>query len=80
MDSLELDPRFRKYKHYLELWREHIKDQWAEGEISGEIENACAFGKAQLLKDQVSLNYADIREFFVSTGKIKEKAEDGPTD
>ena len=74
------DPRFRKYRHYLALWLEHVKDQWAEGEISSEIENACAYGKAQLLKDQVALEYDDIRNFFIETGAITETDKDESED
>ena len=79
-DSLKADPRFRKYRHYLALWHEHIKDQWAEGGISGEVENACAYGKAQLLKDQTELDYDDIREFFITAELMKEKEEDGTSE
>ena len=79
-DSLVADPRFRKYRHYLGLWLEHIKNSWAEGQIVGELENSCAFGKAQLLKDQTDMSYEDIRAFFITAELIKEKEEDGNSD
>ena len=74
------DPRFRKYREYQRLWLEYIKDQWADGQISGEIENADASGKCQLLKDMVALDYEAIREFFIEAGHIKEKEEDESED
>ena len=74
-DSLLVDPRFRKYRHYLELWLEHVKDNWADGLITGELANADAAGKTQFLKDQIGLEYEDIHEFFVGVGHVKEAEE-----
>ena len=71
-ESLVADPRFHKYRDYLKLWLEHIKDRWADGEIVGELENADAAGKTQFLKDQIDLDYEDIRRFFVETGSMKD--------
>ena len=51
-----------------------------EGEISSERENACNYGKAQLLKDQVAMDYEDIHGFFIESGLMKEKEEDGGTE
>ena len=66
-------PEFRAYREYQRLFLEFIKDQWADGQISGELANADAAGKCQLLKDQVALDYEDIRTFFIESGHIKEK-------
>ena len=60
------------YRDYLRLWLEHIKDKWANGEIVGDIANADAAGKTQLLKDQISLDYEDMRQFFVAIGRMKD--------
>ena len=79
-DSLAANPVFRKYREFQRLWLEFIKDQWADGQITGELENADAAGKCQLLKDQVALDYDDIRKFFIEAGHIKETASDENTD
>ena len=71
-ESLVADPRFHKYRDYLKLWLEHIKDKWADGEIQGDLANADAAGKTQFLKDQIELDYDDIRSFFVETGSMKD--------
>lgn len=74
-DSLKADPRFRKYRHYLVLWLEFVKDQWADGQILGEIANADASGKCQLLKDQIAMDYEDIKDFLIEAGYIKAPQE-----
>jgi hypothetical protein len=56
------------YREYLRLWLEHIKDQWADGKIVGELENAEASGKAQFLKDLIDIDYEDMSEFYISIG------------
>lgn len=76
-DSLKGHPGFRKYRAYQGLFLEYLKDQWADGLIAGEVENAEASGKAQLLKDMVALDYDDIRKFFIEAGHIKETQENG---
>ena len=78
--SLRADPRFKKYQEYQRLWLEYIKDQWADGMISGELANADASGKCQMLKDMVELNYEAIRSFFIEAGHIKEKASEQDID
>lgn len=55
---------------------EHIKNQWADGQIRGDVDNAEAHGKTQLLKDMVALDYDDIRTFFIEAEHIKEREED----
>jgi hypothetical protein len=77
LDLLKGIPEFRKYQHYQALWLEYLKDQWAEGAISDQLELASASGKAQLLKDMVGLDYDDVYSFFVNAGHIKETEEDG---
>ena len=71
-ESLVADPRFSKYRDYLKLWLEHIKDKWANGEIQGELENADAAGKTQFLKDQIDLKYEDMSQFYIAIGRIKD--------
>ena len=75
-------PEFRQYQHYQHLWLEFLKDQWANGEVTGELALADASGKAQLLKDLVGLEYEDIYGFFVNAGYVKEteEKEDGGED
>ena len=60
------------YREYLKLWLEHIKDQWANGEIIGDLENAEASGKAQFLKDLIDIDYDDMREFYIGIGSMKD--------
>ena len=75
-DSLKADPRFRKYRTYLALWHEYIKDQWSEGIFLDEKANIEAWAKSQLLKDQRDLDYDDIRDFFITAELIKDTEED----
>ena len=66
----------RKYREYQRLFLEFIKSQWADGQIQGEVANAQESGKAQLLIDMTTLDYDDIRTFFIEAGHMKEREDD----
>jgi len=55
---------------------EHIKSQWADGNMQEWKDSIEGSAKCQLLMDMVDLDYDDIRNFFTEAGHMKERESD----
>lgn len=73
--SLSHSDNFKKYRAYLQMRLDDLKEGWSAGRFYGEDE-ARAQAEAEELRHEINLTYDDLSEFYISTGRKKESEDD----